>query len=1186
MRYFLTLIITLLPLISSAQSAKLLEIDASSFAPVQTDVLSGVAIDKIGTDPSRRPCARIKMHVNRMSKEEINDLSVRTVGGSVVVTKCVVASEGNGLIIELTAKESTRFYLHHEKYGDSNEVSLNLEGNKEYRIEASLNTTYSIVVLSNVSEAEVYLDGEYKGVTDRGNSLTVKDVYPGKHSIKVVRGSFTETLPVDVNSDNVFFRLDLETGQLKRHFVTFKIEPKGTSLKIDGVSYAENISQDVSPMLLDGEYSYSVSADMYHTEEGTIVLDGSNIEKVIRLKPAYGWLQVNDKGELKGASVFVDGNLVGKAPIKTDRLASGNHVVRIEQNMYKSFEQNVTVRDSVTFDLSPILEPKFANVVLRSGSNDGDIYINDEYKGPSPWSGRIIFGSYQFLVRKANHRPNSIVREITAQSEGVQIMVPAPSPILGKLEIESQPSGTSIYIDGQKVGISPNSYDLLIGKHTVVLEKDGFKTYKQDVEVKENETTVVKVALEEGLDIDGSPILKDGRANCYIVSEKGTYYFPTVKGNSSQSIESIEYAEVLWESFGTSQTPLAGDLISKVSYSNGIITFQTNNTFKEGNAVIAAKDASGNILWSWHIWFTDQPQGQEYYNNAGIVMDRNLGATSATPGDVGALGLLYQWGRKDPFLGSSAISSDIVAKSTLDWPSAVQSDSSTGTIDYAIANPTTFIHNTNFDWCYKCSESINNNRWTTSESAKSIYDPCPAGWRIPDGGSEGVWSKALGSSSYLMQNSLYDSTNEGMNFSERFGEAFTIWYPLSGYRNGEEGALRYTGGSGDYWTVSTNGVSAYNLCFRFDGSVYPEYSSYRVLGLSVRCVREGSFSSNQVPHIETLSKRGPANCYIISESGTYRFPTVIGNSSESVGPVDNAVVLWESFGNSITPETGNLIKSVTYEDGYIILLTADYYTKGNALVAAKDSNGKILWSWHIWFTEQPQKQEYFNYAGAMMDRNLGAISADPSDIGSLGLLYQWGRKDPFLGASSFDSTSSAKSTLNWPAAVPSDSSTGTVEFTIENPTTFLTRNEDNCDWYYTGSSSTDNTRWTTLDKKKSVYDPCPAGWRVSSGGDDGIWSCAKESVVSFKHTDESMLKGANFSKKFGFSAIIWYPASGYRNDYQGSLFNVGQEGCYWSCTPRESNSISAYSLYFDLNEVLPSNYDFRANGFSVRCVKE
>ena len=102
--------------------------------------------------------------------------------------------------------------------------------------------------------------------------------------------------------------------------------------------------------------------------------------------------------------------------------------------------------------------------------------------------------------------------------------------------------------------------------------------------------------------------------------------------------------------------PAVGDLVKNVSYSNGEITFRA--TDRKGNAVIAAKDAAGNILWSWHIWLTDQPVEHVYKNNAGTVMDRNLGATSATPGDIGALGLLYQWGRKDPFLGSSSISSN------------------------------------------------------------------------------------------------------------------------------------------------------------------------------------------------------------------------------------------------------------------------------------------------------------------------------------------------------------------------------------------------------------------------------------------------------------------------------------------------------------------------------------------------
>ena len=330
-----------------------------------------------------------------------------------------------------------------------------------------------------------------------------------------------------------------------------------------------------------------------------------------------------------------------------------------------------------------------------------------------------------------------------------------------------------------------------------------------------------------------------GTANSYIVSEAGSYKFTPTKGNSSESVGAIATAEVLWETFGTDVTPSVGDLVKNVRYENGVISFETPSAYKEGNAVIAAKDANGTILWSWHIWLTDQPEGQEYFNNAGTMMDRNLGATSATPGDVGALGLLYQWGRKDPFLGSSSISSSTDAKSTITWPSAVTSNSSNGTIAYATANPTTFMkyNSSNFDWYYTGSSSTDNTRWTTSESNKSIYDPCPAGWRVPDDGGNGVWSKACGSSSYF-SGYPYDGTNEGINFSGKFGYASTIWYPASGYRGSYDGSLSSVGDVGDYWSASPYNYHACYQAFYCTGGVSPSNYAIRASGHSVRCLQE------------------------------------------------------------------------------------------------------------------------------------------------------------------------------------------------------------------------------------------------------------------------------------------------------------------------------------------------------------
>ena len=327
-----------------------------------------------------------------------------------------------------------------------------------------------------------------------------------------------------------------------------------------------------------------------------------------------------------------------------------------------------------------------------------------------------------------------------------------------------------------------------------------------------------------------SDLSSSASANCYIVSKEGLYKFKTVKGNSETSVGNVAFASILWETFGTDTIPEMFDLICGFCYKDGYIAFQTADTFKEGNAVIAAKDANGNILWSWHIWLTDQPHAQVYNNDAGTMMDRNLGATSATPGDVGALGLLYQWGRKDPFLGSSSISDAVEAKCTITWPSAVSSNSSKGTIEYATVHPTTFItyNSSNYDWYYTGSFSTDNTRWTTSRSDKSIYDPCPVGWRVP---SNGIWSEAG------FDDTTYDSTNEGI-LSFSISSPSTTWYPASGYRRSSDGGLGGVGYYGYYWSAFPYDLYAYHLYFKYNDSVDPSDHNYRAYGYSVRCLQE------------------------------------------------------------------------------------------------------------------------------------------------------------------------------------------------------------------------------------------------------------------------------------------------------------------------------------------------------------
>ena len=330
---------------------------------------------------------------------------------------------------------------------------------------------------------------------------------------------------------------------------------------------------------------------------------------------------------------------------------------------------------------------------------------------------------------------------------------------------------------------------------------------------------------DDGIDLSlYTDLSAEGTANCYLIQAAGNYKFKAVQGNSSVTVGNVKKTEVLWETFGTDVKPNVGDLIASVGYKNGYVYFSTPEDFKNGNASIAVRNSKNVILWSWHIWSSAEGwNDQVYANNAGTMMDRNLGATSATPGDIGAFGLLYQWGRKDPFMGSCAQSGKTLAASTGSW-STVSSPSS---MDYAEENPTTFIKS---NWY---GGSVPGNGWHTSESAKGLYDPCPVGYRVPDGGENGFWATAN-------VKSTGDSTNRGMYWTLADGET-TAWYPAVGCRSYDSGSLSFVGENGYCWSASPNLSStydAYGLHFHYNGNVSPAYNNDRGYGYSVRCVRE------------------------------------------------------------------------------------------------------------------------------------------------------------------------------------------------------------------------------------------------------------------------------------------------------------------------------------------------------------
>ena len=330
-------------------------------------------------------------------------------------------------------------------------------------------------------------------------------------------------------------------------------------------------------------------------------------------------------------------------------------------------------------------------------------------------------------------------------------------------------------------------------------------------------------------------------ANCYIVKpgESQSFEYRSREVSSSNTLELSlgPQVKVLWESFGMSEAPKTGDVVSSVSITGSTVTVVAGE--KEGNAVVAVhKD--GEILWSWHIWVTAadiEGLAQTYGNNAGVAMDRNLGALSTVPGDVQAFGLMYQWGRKDPFPGSSKIETgydNVMAASTITWPDPVKSSSSNGTIEYAVSHPTVMIeYNTgNHDWYYGSTE---NKRW---HPTKGLYDPCPLGWQVP---GVSFWTQAMGQSSFTV-NTGWDVDKGGADLSSYLGTSSPCWFPATGYLTASASSKKVyifrVAEEADYWTCDPLSSTSTAACvFTFNSTGLKKYNSLRGLAHPVRCVK-------------------------------------------------------------------------------------------------------------------------------------------------------------------------------------------------------------------------------------------------------------------------------------------------------------------------------------------------------------
>ena len=482
----------------SAQAGSMLTLDEGSFRLEQTNALGGVNIDPIGKDRSNRACFRLKLRLDRMTPEDIRHVEVKVLGGNVVLMKREVASGGNGLILEMTARPGTRFYIKHPSLGESNTVTISPDADKVYLMDGWADQKLTVVVSCAKAGADVWLDGVYRGKTGADMTLSVKDVMAGPHTVKIQSGEDTAEQQIEVTSDKVYFNIELKSAAHLQQFVVFTVTPADALVEFNGemLFVADGMAQK---LVRFGTYTYKVIAKDYHPAEGRITVDDVNQKKVVivSLKPALGWIDISGSS-VDGAVVYIDDKMVGKAPHKSDKVASGVHNVKIVKQMYRNYESSVTVTDGAVAELRPVLAADFETVTLTTDA-DSEIWINEQQRGTGSWTGDLGTGSYIVECRKPNHRTTSETITVSPGMSVTKISLKSPRPIYGVLSIMSAPGNAEAWLDGKNIGLTPIYLpQILIGSHTLKLTKSGCADWTGNVNVAEGQIAEINATLQSG----------------------------------------------------------------------------------------------------------------------------------------------------------------------------------------------------------------------------------------------------------------------------------------------------------------------------------------------------------------------------------------------------------------------------------------------------------------------------------------------------------------------------------------------------------------------------------------------------------------------------------------------------------------------------------------------------------------
>ncbi|MEX2489110.1 MAG: PEGA domain-containing protein [Pseudomonadales bacterium] len=229
-----------------------------------------------------------------------------------------------------------------------------------------------------------------------------------------------------------------------------------------------------------GIHDIEVNSDRYLPTYTEVEIKGMRQEQRLELELEPAWAEVTLKSSPEGATVSIDGKERGETPV-TLEILQGEHQVEVRNSGYKVWQSQVNVTAGEDKEL-PLVELVKADgrVSVTTDPPGANVTIGGRYRGQSPLEVSLAPGeTYQVLLSTSGYREVERTLEVNPD-EDVQLNVKL-SPVLGEVRIEVQPSGGTLYVNGEAMGEPSQKLTLPAREHEIRIEKPGYATHTQTI---------------------------------------------------------------------------------------------------------------------------------------------------------------------------------------------------------------------------------------------------------------------------------------------------------------------------------------------------------------------------------------------------------------------------------------------------------------------------------------------------------------------------------------------------------------------------------------------------------------------------------------------------------------------------------------------------------------------------------